>query len=712
MTNKDYEREIKKIEYRMVYWSEFSYHQLTFVPVKKKAGRGDQSSYNDVIIMLDTETSKSQHNPYDEKGKIIPVYNYVVAWSLSIRSCHHNIVTLYGSNPQEIVDCVDKLKEAMRGIETYIYIHNMSYDWQFLYKFFVSSYGSPQKQLNTKSHYPVSIRFNNGIVLKDSLILAQRSLEKWANDLNVEHKKAVGCWDYNKIRNQSDVLSDDELKYIECDTLAGVECIDATMQALRKNISSIPLTATGIPREGVRKAGTGRAKEIFNKLVLTLDQQEKMEQVYHGGYTHANRHFIDTKLDEYSLKELFPECEPLVKAADFSSSYPFCALAFKYPMEKFMKIPNCSIEEILQSCDQYAYTFKLLATGVRLKNDFIPMPSLQFSKCTHTVNAVCDNGRILCADYIEIYLCDPDLEVIAKHYDFKKSLCIEVEFAMKDYLPRYITDYIYQCYTEKTMLKGADPVQYSIAKAKVNSIYGMMVQKPVKPEIIQDYQTGDYTEDESFNKEEQYIKYCENRNKILNYQHGTYITAYAFRNLFELGECFDYWLYSDTDSCYGVGLHQDKLNAYNEKCKKLLIDNGYGAVLHNNREYWLGIAEHDPVEDVYTEFKFMGAKRYCYRSKHTGKLKITVAGVPKKGVNCLADDINNFTDHFIFSGDRTGKLTHYYLNETDIKKDENGNVYADSVDLCSCDYLLSKVHYTDWTSLLTREINIQIYEED
>ena len=38
-----------------------------------------------------------------------------------------------------------------------------------------------------------------------------------------------------------------------------------------------------------------------------------------------------------------------------------------------------------------------------------------------------------------------------------------------------------------------------------------------------------------------------------------------------------------------------------------------------------------------------------------GVLKITVAGVPKDGVYCLDDDVNNFSKGFIFRNNRTFK---------------------------------------------------------
>ena len=213
------------------------------------------------------------------------------------------------------------------------------------------------------------IEWENGLILKDSLILSQRSLEKWGKDLNVEHQKAVGKWNYDKIRTQVEVYNVDELQYIEFDTLCGVECIDTLMKSLNKKIYSMPYTATGIPREEVRKRGKkASAKKLFNKLAITYEQYKKLEKVYHGGYTHANRHVVGWILGSIE--------EP-VEAYDFASSYPFVLLSEKYPSEKFTEAPNCSIYQIISDAENYAFMFKLVVVGVKLKNDFVEMPALR-----------------------------------------------------------------------------------------------------------------------------------------------------------------------------------------------------------------------------------------------------------------------------------------------------------------------------------------------
>lgn len=221
----------RNVKYRLLHFDQFNYEILSNIMYRRKSGRGFKETVNEVIIMADTETSKK---PNSEE-------NHVVAWTISIRAFDRNIVTLYGHRPSEFCKTVRRIINNMDGDKTYFYWHNMSYDWTFIERFMFREFGYPDKQLNTKSHYPILIEWENGIVFKDSLILAQKSLERWAKDMDVEHQKAVGKWDYDKLRNQSDTFTISELKYIENDTLAGVECLDALCKSLNKTILSLPL---------------------------------------------------------------------------------------------------------------------------------------------------------------------------------------------------------------------------------------------------------------------------------------------------------------------------------------------------------------------------------------------------------------------------------------------------------------------------------------
>ena len=191
---------------------------------------------------------------------------------------------------------------------------------------------------------------------------------------------------------------------------------------------------------------------------------------------------------------------------------------------------------------------------------------------------------------------------------------------------------------------------------------------------------------------EVYLKNIKKRSVFLPYQWGCWTTSLAMYHLFELGSCCKLWLYSDTDSVYGIGWNKKLVKKLNYKYRKMSEKAGFKAVEHEGKDYWLGVAE-TSKKDKYSEFKYMGAKRYCGRCKEDNKLHITVAGVPKSAADQLDDNILNFKKDFVFDGKKSGKKTHNYMFVDDIYIDEHGNETADSVDLSPCDYKLDVVEY-------------------
>lgn len=700
-------------------YDNFEYDILKRVNTVYEKRGGHAHRTNEIVIMADTETSKNpkHKNDHDNKGRYLPYENHLVAWTISLRAAGENIVTLYGSTPDSNMIAIQQILNHLPGDRTIIYYHNLSYDWVFLRQFYFKYFGEPERQLNTKSHYPINIEFENGLVLRDSLILAQRSLEKWSNDLDVEHKKAVNEWDYNKIRNQGGSFTPEELEYIEHDTLAGVECLDAMRQQLNKTMGTMPYTATGIVREAFRKtAKENRGRKWFLKQYLDYPLVALSEKVYHGGYTHQNRFLKGTIIDK-----IYTGGEP-VRCWDLASSYPFALISEKYPSEKFTPYPDCKPEDIVKASEDFGFMFHLIGYMVELKDGNIPMPYLQFSKADKTINALVDNGRIIKADYIDICVTEIDLKIISSQYQWnqKYTQCTNVVFAHKDYLPRWFTDFVFSLFRDKTLLKGGDKVLYALAKSKLNSCYGMCCQHVMQDDIIEDYETGEYTEIIK-QTPESYDKYIKNRNTFLPYQIGIWCTCYAVKNLFELGACVGKegeWIYSDTDSCFGYGWDEGKLKEYNNKRIQLMKDRGYNGIEHNGRMYHLGIAE---LDKVCSRFVGLHSKCYVYTDDETGVSHITVAGVPKtyydknkekhETADLLKPDLSDFKTGFCFNGKITGKLTHNYIFNK-LHVDEYGNQIGDSIDLSPCDYIINDINTVNWNDLITEEIELMRNYED
>ena len=719
-------RTIKKwsdFGFQVLFWKDFDFSMLEHVIIRKRSGKSEKT-YADLIIMADTETSKKPL-PEDAEQR-----NHVCAWSIAFRAFHQNLFVLWGKKPSDFAKMLAKCREVIKADEIYLYFHNLTYDWVFLRKFLMAEFGKPESQLNVKPLYPISIKFENGLHIKDSLILAQRGIQKWGEDMGAEHKKAVGKWDYNLIRHQETWdPNQDELEYMCCDVLCGVECIDATITMLGKTIASVPLTATGIVRGEARLIGKkNRAHDWATRLLpLTYEEQVIFEAVYHGGYTHGNRFTKGIVFPGiYDMVSLFPKCK------DFSSSYPFVLLSEKYPAERFWKPKRDYFPKsyVLDNWQDFAMVFKIKCWGVSLKNKRSPMPAIGFSKCLVSVNAQNDNGRVLSADYLETYVTEIDFLTIDDQYEFEKMEICEMQCAIKDWLPKWFTDYVYERYKSKTSLKGVDPVLYNIEKAKVNSVYGMTAQRPVKEVIEEIYekeirdgeelQNGQYVNNKDFDFEKAYQKYLNNHNTFLPYCIGIWVTSYAQRNLFTLGSCIpknEIWLYSDTDSVYATAFDEEKVEAYNKECKRKLTERGYGAVLHQGKEYWLGVAEDD---GQCQQFVQLHAKCYCKRPLVAfgdnfvmgDHLKITVAGVPKKGYKSLGEDVRNFKTGFLFDGETSGKLQHYHYFVDEAYVDEWGNETGDSINLTPCDYIIKNQEEVDFDELLDEEVEIIDYEQN
>lgn len=722
--------------YKRYYYNEFNYSILQNALVRKFNAWGNET-YNDITIMIDTESSKKRIDQYEEilhkkkngeiekELKYLPFDNHIVLWTLSIRLFNLDIATLYGRKPSELMECIKLILDKLKAKNTFMYIHNLTWDYTYLRKFLFKAFNYPIEQLNVKSHYPIQIKFENGLILRDSLILFQRTLEKTAEDFKAPAQKQIGLWDYDKIRNQNTPIDENELTYAEFDTLAGSQCIDILKNQLHKHIGTMPYTATGILRDELKKlARENNAKKLFNKIVPDYETYLFLTSLFHGGYTHGNREYLESNL-----------LKGKIQGYDFSSSYPFCLLCCTYPITKFVRLEKqIDIDYILRNMEDHAFIFTIRFHDIKLKDENFPMPILQFSKCK-TVNDVTDNGRILACEFLECNTNELDLYLITKYYtwDEKHVLIKNVKTAKKGYLPDWFRKHIFKLYIDKTKLKNSDPIIYQVQKGKVNACFGLSCQKQdklmylelfedekvIKNGIEIEYKAGMYKLDESKPGKEVYYKNIKKRSVFLPYQWGCYTTSLALIHLFELGSCCKLWLYSDTDSVYGMGWNKKLINKLNRKYKKMCEKAGFSFVLQKDedynymRKYWLGIAE-TSIDDKYNEFKYMGAKRYCGRSIADNELHLTVSGIPKSSVKCLEDNLINFKKDFVFKGELTNKKTHNYIFVDDIYIDENGNETADSIDLSPCDYKLDVVEYHSLEEYLLKEDHVEIpfYTDD
>lgn len=708
---------MKVAGYEIVYFKNFNYMCLFNGNFNRRSNAGHMLQVYEKIITVDTETFV-----FNKKD-----IGYITDWSITIE----NECCIYGNHVSDLVDTIERIADTLHADKEHLirfYVHNFPYDYMFIRNHIIRKWGLPDRSLAAKTHRYIFMTWSTfGIEFRDSEILTQRSLERLCQDMGTT-EKAVGTWDYKKFRTPDSERTELEIKYVCIDTISLCKALRKYISDRGYTVANVPLTNTGFIRNRARAESRKDKKwrNHFLSMQLDLNQYKQLIDAYHGGYTHANRYYINKIITK-----------PM-QCYDFASSYPSVICYKKYPMTNFTYTDALSLQDILELKEDYAFCGYLRLTNVHLKKE-CPMPPMAFHKAKVCVFPEADvrsrkslyaenldNGKIVNAEIVIYPFTDPDLETILESYDYDSADVASVMRAKKDYLPEWLINYVMTLYFNKSTLKHSDPVLYAISKGELNGIYGMMVQRIIQQICEEDFDTATWSSDIPEDKEQElFDKFYKSRNSFLPFQWGCWVTAYAQENLFKLGACCKKWIYSDTDSVKGFEWDMDKLKAYNDDIIQISKERAVGLVEYKGEEFRLGIADFD---GEYTEFITHGSKRYCYRD--TEGLHITVAGVPKDGVYCLNDDIKNFRKGFIFSNstlfrdnfkknnpDKTPKwkLKTEYLINTDIKKITlcgSKIEYGCAIRLSDTEYELDHtIPYDDETGLpLKFEMDIPVYD--
>lgn len=579
----------------------------------------------------------------------------------------------YGRTWQEFQELTDTLTENLqlsRDKRLVIYVHNLSYEFQFMRNYFdwLQVFAISERK-------PIKAVTTSGIEFRDSYILSGYSLAKTAENLQTyKIEKMVGDLDYSLTRHHNTELTLEEIGYCKSD----IEIVNAYINeqiTQYSDITKIPMTNTGRVRTFVRnncyytstnhrKTNKGkytRYRKIMNDLTLEPDDYKQLKRAFMGGFTHANANYVGKTLNN-------------VTSIDFTSSYPASMLAEKYPMSRPFKVEPKSVKEFEELCSRYAMVFDIEFHNLRPRT--YQENYLSESKAIKLEKPIINNGRIFSADMVGATLTDVDYGIMKQSYVWDSISVGNVKAHHKNYLPKDIIKSILELYQGKTELKGVEgsEVEYMLSKGMLNSIYGMSVT-----DIIQD--THEY--DDSWgvtpaNIEEQIEKYNTSKTRFLYYTWGVWITAYSRRNLWTgIVAMGDDYVYSDTDSIKMLNYenHTEYINNYNE----LIVRKMNNMMAYYNLdpkllapktitgvEKMIGVWDY---EGTYTRFKTLGAKRYLI--EEDGRLELTVAGLSKKnGIKYMLDYCEGnhekvfkmFNDNLYIPKEHTGKNTHTYID--------------------------------------------------
>lgn len=527
----------------------------------------------------------------------------------------------FGRSWKEFLTFLRKMNRALKNYnemhKLVCYIHNFSYEFQFLYSWIkLTDVFAIDKRKPLKA---ISKDFN--IEFRCSYLLSNMNLKKFIeNTPNAHYFKGLGDLDYKKVFTPKSILTMSELGYCFNDVMGLYEAIIYLLK--EDTLITIPLTSTGYVRRECRK--NMRKNKKNRKQFLDLKLDDKLYQLckdsFRGGNTASNRYktnFINYDVSSY----------------DMSSAYPYAMISGLYPITPFYEATITSLDMLDDYNNRYCTIAYYAFENVKLKKG-IPFPYIPYSKCIEFIapsyegrfkgKEYCYNGRVLEADFIKIAMTNYDYQIFINQYDYDDEN-VRVEdfyYSYKGFLPKELTNTVIKFFTLKSQLKGIDGKEYEYMKSKnkLNSLYGMIVTDIIRQENLFNDQ---WEKGENSTLEE----YYSNRNSFLTYQWGLFVTAICRTNLQKaidkIGlDC----VYIDTDSVKFVGKHDDVFEQINQEmivwCTKNDIINYVNV---GNHKYFLGLYD---KEKGYDEFVTLGAKKYAF--KQSNKIGITVAGLNKK----------------------------------------------------------------------------------
>ena len=575
-----------------------------------------------VVSYKDCHTEK-QYNNAESKA-------FCYIWQFGIDD-----TVYYGRYLSELPKFLQKVKKACNGLAPIIWVHNLSYEFQFIREYLEDL--APISVFARSERKP--IKFNWDIFeFRCTYFLTRKSLAIWGKELGCQ--KMTGDLDYNILRTPKTPLKTEEMGYCKRDCIVVYNGIKDFLKSYKYQ-HAIPLTQTGRVRRVVKsftKNNTKYLRKITRMQPTTVDEYKLLRSAFMGGsagacYLNAGRVLSD------------------VGSFDLSSDYPSQIVRQKYPMQKFEEVSA----KKKTNFEKYAYIFVLHLENITPKSNTHYLPS---SKCVALKGAKYDNGKIISAKSCTFICTEQDYSILHDCYNFKEKI-IKLYQSKKQYLPTYFVTYVLDLYKNKTELKevaGAEEL-YKESKEFINALYGMMVTDFVQSEIVYDHGWQMATPNIQESLDDCHEKFYKNN---LPYQWGVWVTAYARRTLWTALLHIDKQgdnVYYDTDSC--KQLHTSKYIDYFRSFNIRIINdtrkalNYHGIPLERmcpkdkkGNRHFIGIWER---ERTYVQFITQGAKRYAY-TYTDGEIHCTVSGVPKNNAIAIKD-LRDFKNGFVFPRD-------------------------------------------------------------
>ena len=660
--------------------------------------------YDDNIYTFDIETISL----FYIDGEWVPFnYNFDSKFYMDVDKACVPYIWQFGINDtvyygREFMDFEKVLRGlADPGITKFIYVHNLSYEMQFLLDIIQKNNWTIENMCARNLRQPIQFHIKEiNITFRCSYMLTNLSLEQ-AAEKYTDVVKAVGDLNYNLAYSPyTENLPEKALYYCEMDIISLYKVIlyfRDNEENGYSHIKCIPITQTGCVRKSLRDYVDFYYIKRQWELVPPHYMYCMLLLAFQGGITHANMLYANRVI--YNVWHF-----------DFCSSYPYVLVSYKMPSEAFFSIKESELDMYK---DNYCFLYDVTLNNVRAK---LHNHYLSFSKLTDVVDDMdlqagrpyrkcVDNGRLVKIKSCRTYCTNYDLECIKQSYDCE-IVYNHIWVSYAKYLDKRVIEFILERYVAKTELKGIpeDSQQYAYymkMKQEINSVFGMAVTNPLKNGIEYDSKSGEWVahdlQDIVQDKKGNDILFIDKKlqemkksySTLFFYGVGVFCTSIARYNLWQNVIKLDNDVaYYDTDSIFGVGeavykvvedYNKSVLDRLETVSSELNIPlNKFMPEDRKGVKHPLGVFESEADRDIglIQEFCTIGAKKYCLRDSK-GVLHMTVSGVRKKAVSALNDDINNFKKGLVFGYEAADKLLHFYRDDQpDFDyRDIEGNIY-------------------------------------
>lgn len=575
-------------------------HSITIYFNTRTKRNNTMNISNFYFLILDIETSKEME--YDEKlEKEMPTKVWLSYGVVELADINGKIHSRLRFRSWTELDSY--LKRICKGFnrKIFCFVHNLSYEFDFIIK----NLSKPKNFICNSTHNVISATLEDyRIEFRCTYQLSKLPLKKIGEMYNLPKLDS----EYRTIYPE-DEITEEEWVYCERDCDILIPYIIDEVKSYRM-LSMLPLTSTGKVRRRLQELLKTYENTDWD-LMPPADCYEALSKVFKGGLTLSNPRFTN-KIIEHRIKSF-----------DEKSKYPGVMLSERYP-RKIEKLEHFDDETIKQT------EFWIAKVKITDLYSNFEWGTLSIHNCEDINLFTTDhfNGKIINSKEVTLYINNIDLEQIKLVYYFKNIEFIEFYRCYDvDYLPEPFIKLIIEFAEDKTKLNKELKVveetygensqqymekfrEYMESKAKLNGIYGMMVQKLVPQEFYID---------ELFMWHEKNGAYKEIKGKHLkrNFLFGIFITSYSRYDLSLaiVTNCPTNFVYCDTDSIKFIDTGKEFIETNKSVPEYLQV---YDSVKSFNK-----FEEETP----YDKFLTFGAKKYCYYRK--GKFNFVVAGLPK-----------------------------------------------------------------------------------